>query len=56
MWKINPGTAADGSPYYTVSAFANGDEIRFTVETEKEARYLRDVLNKLGTAVTSFAT
>lgn len=56
MWTINPVDSDDGSHrFYIVSTVSNGDAIRFTLETEREARELRDVLNRIGTAVTSFA-
>lgn len=55
MWTINPIDPECGPRFYTVSATTDGNEIRFTVESEFEARKLRDTLNQFGTAVSTFA-
>lgn len=55
MWQITVTVIEDGTRIYTVSACDDGNEVRFTTYTEKEARELRDVLNRLGSTFTAFA-
>lgn len=56
MWTITSVNSDDGRHlFYTVSTVSNGDAIHFTLDSERDARELRDVLNRIGTSVTSFA-
>ena len=55
MWQINITETEDGERFYTVSALDDGNEVKFTVITEKQARELKEVLNRLGSVFTAFA-
>jgi len=55
FWNINPVDPVDGERFYIVDGASDADQIRFSVNTESQARELRDVLNRLGRNVTTFA-
>lgn len=54
-WWIDPVDPEEGPRFYVVATETGSDTVRMTVSTERDARDLRDALNRIKPVVSAWA-